>query len=130
MRGFRATFVVLIGSAALMIMTFAEGCSKVGGPSFSSEYQAIFLDNGQVFFAKLENASAEYPLLKEVFYVQSRMNPETKQPANVLVRRGSEWHGPDHMHVSAKHIVAIEPVAANSRVAQLIKEAKIQKPVQ
>jgi len=61
-----------------------------------------------------------------VFYIQREVNRETNEVKNILVKRGSEWHGPEYMVINAQHIVVIEPVAANSRVAQLIKEAKAQ----
>jgi hypothetical protein len=115
----------------LVCLSFAlvSGC----GPTqqklkFESEYQAVFLANGQVFFGKIENAGADYPLLKDVFYVQTTVNPENKQPVSILVKRGNEWHGPDYMYINSKQIVVIEPVAASSRVAALIAEAKKQKP--
>jgi hypothetical protein len=95
-------------------------------PTFTSESQAVFLDNGQVFFGKIENAGADYPLLRDVFYVQNQQDPETKQVKSILIKRGNEWHKPDQMYVNARHIVVIEPVGADSKVAQLIKEAKIQ----
>ena len=95
---------------------------------FESEYQAVFLSNGQVFFGKIENGGAPYPVLKDVFYVQTTVNPETKKPVSILLKRGSEWHGPDFMYINSKQIVVIEPVAADSRVAKLIAEAKKQKP--
>lgn len=108
---------------------FLSGCDLSQQKlKFESEYQAVFLANGQVFFGKIENAGAPYPLLKDVFYVQTTVNPETKQPVSILVKRGSEWHGPDYMYISSKQIVVIEPVAPGSRVAQLIAEAKKQKP--
>lgn len=40
------------------------------------------------------------------------------------MRLGSEWHAPDFMRINTRHIVFIEPVAPDSRVAQLIREAK------
>ena len=109
------------------IIIFAiVGCSDK--PKLATEYQAVFLDNGQVFFGKLENAGSTYPLLTDVFYIQSRMNPETNQATNILLKRGNEWHGPDSMSINARHIVVIEPVSPTSKVAQLIKDAKAQKP--
>lgn len=95
--------------------------------NFKTEYQAVLLDNGQYFFGKLENADSEYPLLKDVFYVRSEVNRETKEAKGILIKRGNEWHGPDIMYINAKHIVVIEPVSPESKVAQLIKEEKIQK---
>lgn len=123
-KGLKAIFFVML---AFVFVSTIVSCAKIDQPKFTTDYQAIFLNNGQVFFAKIENVGSDYPLLKDVFYVQTRVNPETKQPASVLIKRGNEWHGPDYMYVSAKHIVAIEPVSANSKVAQLIKEANTQK---
>ncbi len=96
--------------------------------SLKTDYQAVFLDNGQVFFGRLKGAGTEYPMLSDVFYVQSKVNPETKKTAGILIKRGSEWHGPDKMYINARHIVIIEPVSPDSKVAQLIKEAKSGKP--
>jgi hypothetical protein len=106
------------------------GCGKSGSGDIKpgTEYQAIFLDNGQVFFGTLENAGSDYPLLKDAFYVQSQTDPTTKQVRNILIKRGNELHGPDKMYLNARHIVVIESVGPNSKVAQLIKEAKTQKP--
>ena len=97
-------------------------------PSFKTEYQAIFLDNGQVFFGKLSNAGAAYPLLKDVYYIGRQSSPDGKEVRNILLKRGGEWHGPDLMYLNRQHVVIIEPVAPNSRVAQLIKEVQIQAP--
>ena len=117
----------LIRCAALSLL--ATSCDKAGqqnSVSFGTEYQAVFMDNGQTFFGRVENAGSAYPKLSDVFYIQREVNRETNEVKNILVKRGSEWHGPDYMIINAAHIVAIEPVAADSRVAQLIKEAKAQ----
>ena len=108
-------------------LLFLNGCGG-GKPSFSSEYQAVFMDNGQVFFGKIESAGALYPLLKEVYYIGRQTGPDGKEVKSILIKRGNEWHGPDYMYINSNHIVVIEPVAPNSRVAQLIKEAKVQQP--
>jgi len=43
---------------------------------------------------------------------------------NLLMRLGSEGRGPDFMRINTRHIVLIEPVAPNSRMDRLIREAK------
>jgi hypothetical protein len=121
----RARF--LLGLASLLL----AGCAPSASPhKFTSAYQAVFIDNGQVFFGKLEQMGGEYPLLRDVFTVQNQADPATKEIKSALVRRSAELHGPDYMLLNAKHIVAIEPVGENSRVAQVIKqaEAKVAKP--
>jgi hypothetical protein len=108
-------------------LAFTTGCTNKSKITITTEYQAIFLDNGQAFFGKLENADGPYPLLKDVFYIQQQVNKDTKEVKNILIKRGNEWHGPDRMYINSKHIVLIEPVGQNSKVAQLIKDAKAQK---
>jgi len=99
---------------------------EANGPQFSSPYQAIVLNNGQVYFGKLENASSQYPVLRDVFYIVSQSNPDTKQVANVLVRRGKEMHGPEYMVLNRQSILMIEPVKEDSQVSKLIAEQKKQ----
>lgn len=115
-------FVLVIFSCVIL-----QGCTQ-GAPRFNTEYQAVFMDNGQVFFGKIEHTGASYPLLKEVFYIGRQASPDNKEVKNILIKRGNEWHGPEYMYINRAHIVVIEPVSGNSRVAQLIKEAKNQKP--
>ncbi len=91
---------------------------------FDAPIQAVLLDSGQVYFGHLTGLGQEYPVLTDVYYVQSVTNPQTREVSNILVRRGKEWHSPDRMYVNARHIVMVEPVGANSKVAQLIAESQ------
>jgi hypothetical protein len=86
-------------------------------------YSAVLLDNNQVYFGKVAELSSDYPVLTDVFYIQTTVNPETKQQNNILLKRGKEWHAPDKMILNARHIVMIEPVTAGSTVAKLIEQA-------
>lgn len=123
------TVLVFMGIAVL----FLAGCDGFMGGSksdikFDTEYQAVFMDNGQVFFGKVENAGSPYPILRNVYYIRQQVNPDTKAVANILVKRGSEWHGADRMYINNSHIAIIEPVAPSSQVAKMIKDAEAQKP--
>ncbi len=91
----------------------------------SQSYYAVLLTNGSVYFGKLEGFGSPWPVLHDVFYVQAGpVDPNTKQQTGmVLVKRGHELHGPDRMILNEKSIVFVEPVGADSRVAQLIKQA-------
>jgi hypothetical protein len=114
--------LVLLFSVTVFSMVFLQGCDKK--PSFSTPYQVVFLDNGQAYFGKIESVDTSYVLLTDIFFIQPQGTPEGKIAGMVLVKRGKEWHGPDRMYVNARHVVLIEPVAPDSRVAQLIKEEK------
>jgi hypothetical protein len=110
-----------------VLCLFLPACGQEA-PGFKTEYQAVFMDNGQVFFGKLSHAGAAYPLLNDVHYIGRQASPDGKVVKNILVKRGNEWHGPEYMYINKQHIVVIEPVSASSRVAQLIKETKTQQP--
>ena len=109
-----------------VFLLLVTGCGK--GPSFKTEYQAVFIDNGQVYFGTVDFGQNGYVLIRDVYYVQSAVNKDTKEVSSVLIRRGNEWHGPNEMYVNVNHVVLIEPVGADSRVAQLIKDDKAKTP--
>ncbi|MGH9431445.1 MAG: hypothetical protein ACRD3T_07865 [Terriglobia bacterium] len=117
--------VFLVGILAVIALS-ALSCRRTrdNAPKFETPYQAVLLDNGQVFYGKMQGAGTAYPVLTDVFYIQTKVDPQTKAVTNVLIRRGNEWHAPDRMYLNARHIVLIEPVGQNSKVAQLISEAK------
>jgi len=91
---------------------------------FPTSYQAVLLTNGAVYFGRLQGYGTDRPTLTDVYYVMQQTNPETKQTANVLVKRGKELHEPDRMFLNPRLIVFVEPVGPNSKVAQLISESK------
>lgn len=117
---------LIVSFLVLAAMVTASGCEHrtVKGPEITTPYAAVLLDNNQVYFGKLADAASEYPVLTDVYYIQSSVNQETKAVNSILIRRGNEVHGPDRMFLNARHIILVEPVGANSKVAQLIAEDK------
>jgi hypothetical protein len=123
----RLSLIALISGlvlAAAAVSIYAISIFHKGSVRMTTPYQAVLLSNGSAYFGKLEGLGTPFPVLREVFYVQSSQNPETKQVSNILVKRGKEWHAPDRMIINANMIVLVEPVNPASRVAQLIAEAK------
>ncbi len=122
----------LVPVVAIVLVTACRqssaGATPITAPSLTTPYTAVFLTNGVTFFGKLEGFGQAYPVLTDVYYVQTQMNQETKDVKNTLIRRGSEWHGPDRMVINAEHILFMEPVTTNSAVAKLIDELKKQQP--
>jgi len=114
-----AVAVLLLAAAAFVLVR-----ARAERPVLDTPYHAVVLSNGTVYFGRLEGLGTPFPVLREVYYVQSAVNPETKAVNNVLVKRGKEWHGPDRMILNAQNIVFIEPVGRDSKVAQLIADSK------
>jgi hypothetical protein len=115
-------------AALLAIITILLGVlivqnTRAGSvPPFSTPYQAVVLTGGQVYYGKLENAGGLYPILRDVFYVSTQINPATKESATVIVRRGKELHGPEYMVLNRQSILFVEPIREDSQIARFIAE--------
>jgi hypothetical protein len=120
------TLAVLALAAAAGFVAW-QGWRTQTTPPLANTFHAVLLVNGQAFFGRLRSLDPEFLVLQEVYYIQSRTNPETKQVANVLVKRGQEWHAPDRMIVNRRHVVLLEPVTEGSQVAKLIAEQAAKK---
>lgn len=103
----------------------------------SSQYQAVFLTNGQVYFGHLKDASSKTPTLTNVYYLQSTPNnPQTGGTATAqnaqtqlsLVKLGNELHGPeDSMAIKGDQILFWENLKDNGKVVQAIKTNQTKK---
>lgn len=115
---------LLVMIVALMGVFVLQQYRASSVPGYGTQYQAVVLSNNQVYFGKLENVNSQYPVLKDVFYILSKVDSETKQAGNVLVRRGKELHGPEFMILNRQNILMIEPVKDDSQLARMIAEQK------
>ena len=107
-------------------------------PGPTSDYQAIFLTNGQVYFGKLTNPDADYVMLSDIYYLQ--VGPQQgsatapNQPAAnpqqqiSLVKLGNELHGPvDQMHISRSQVLFYEDLKSDGQVVKAIMQDKASK---
>jgi hypothetical protein len=121
---------VLVFAVVVVAVAIAATGWMLGHPravQFTTPYQAVLLINGQLYFGRLEGYGTSNPVLTEVYYVQSSVDPQTKQQSNILTKRGKDWHGPDRMYINPQQIVIVEPVSPDSRVGELIKDLKLQR---
>jgi hypothetical protein len=93
---------------------------------FKTTYQVVFLDNNNAYIGKIQQPGKNFINLTNVYYIQTQVNPETKETSNTLIKRGNELHKPDVMLINMQHIVMIEPVTADSQVAKLIEQSETQ----
>ena len=118
-------FVVGIVFGGLIVLGIVHLIhSRHSSTAFLTPFQAVLLDDNQVFYGKLSGLGSDYPILSEVFYIKTGVDSQTKETKSVLVKRGKELHGPDRMYLNPRHIVLVEPVAPSSQVAKLIEQAK------
>ncbi|SRR5713101_1649332 len=111
---------LVVGMGATVYRSFTVPAST----ELKTPYQAVVLTNGQAYFGRLEKLGTAYPILTDVYYVQTQVNQDTKQVTNTLVKRGKELHGPGVMVLNAQHILFIESVSPDSTIGKLIEEAK------
>jgi len=114
-----AGILVIAAAAWHLIGHFRDSSTQ-----FPTPYHAVLLANGSVYFGHLQGYGGRQPVMTDVYYVVTQANPETKQTNNILVKRGKELHEPDRMYLNPSLIVLVEPVGPNSKVAQLIAQAK------
>lgn len=89
-----------------------------------SKWQAVFLQNGQVYFGKLSETDSAYLALSDVYYLRSAADLQQNTSLN-LVKLGGELHGPeDTIYVPKASVLFWENLKDTSRVVQSIQGFK------
>lgn len=125
---------VLIGAVILVLASAGLVISLLSGDKPRSDrYQAVFLDNNQVFFGKLKNTTGNYLTLEKAYYTKAAELPAdaTKEQkaatdSNVsLLKVGSEVYGPeDTLKIRAEQVLFWQDLTTDSKVAKAIDSAK------
>jgi hypothetical protein len=131
-------FIVLVGIAVLVAgIAFAFTRSNPGNESKyvkSSNYQAVFLNNGQVYFGKIANINAQSVELQDIYYLtQSASSTTATSTANsnyTLVKLGCQQiHDPlDQMVINRDQVTFWENISDDGQVVKNINSFKKQYP--
>lgn len=125
----------LIPGVVVVLLLLAAGAywwftNKMGVPSYidKSKYQAVFLQNGEFYFGKVQAADETTVRLVDVWYVQKAAAAEEEATTNLeLIKLGSEVHGPeDMMAINRSQVLYIENLKSDANVVKKIEEAKKQ----
>lgn len=99
------------------------------------QYQAVFLNNGQVYFGNIDNLNAKYVDLSNVYYLtqNAATNATGQQQATgdyTLVKLGCQQiHSPtDRMLINRDQVTFWENLNSDGKVAKSIEEFKKQNP--
>lgn len=104
--------------------------------SFKSDWQAVFLSNGQVYFGKVAKQNRKELVLSDIYYLQvvgqlqqGAAKDEKKDKGELsLVKLGSELHGPvDSMYINRDQVLFVEDLRDEGQVVQAIKNYKEKK---
>lgn len=128
-------FTVIVGSALLLaaVALFLGLGGGVGNESKKvnvAQYQAVFLNNGQVYFGKIKSLNAKYVDLTNVFYIEGSGNTASQtanqtQPTSLTLRKlgTTELHAPeDEMIINREQVTFWENLKDSSQVVTKIKE--------
>lgn len=115
--------IILIG-VVLLIVNVCFSSYHSTFPSISKDtWQAVFLENNQVYFGKLSNEDNTYVTLTHVYYLRAA-DSLTKGSASQsidLVKLGGEFHGPeDKMFIAKDKILFWENLTNTSSVVKTI----------
>lgn len=109
---------------------FALGLNSTSDfpPVPGSQWQAVFLSNGQVYFGKLDNYDINYVTLSDVYYLRTASELNSTGASNLnLIKLGGEVHGPqDTMYIPKSNLLYWENMKDDSRVVQTINSTKQQ----
>lgn len=123
----------LVSLAALLVVLAAVGVlwgqwRERGVQRYpQSRWQAVFLDNGQVYFGHVRNVTGQSVVLTDIYYLQTagpQLQPSggtEDQPKLNLIKLGNEVHGPDdRMVITRGHVLLVENLRDDSKVVELI----------
>lgn len=123
----------LVVAAVVITAGVLGALTMVGDKPAADRYQAVFLDNQQVFFGKLKNVNGNYLTLEKAYYTKAQdlpANATAEQKAatsnNVsLVKVGDEVYGPENtMRIRAEQVLFWQNLEPDSKVAKAIDSAK------
>lgn len=123
--------IVIVGGGIYFMTQYSRSSIVL-----KAEWQAVFLDNGQVYFGKVLDVSDDTVELQDIYYLQVVNQPlqrsleDGEAPADqqqdqrlTLFKFGNEIHGPqDRMIINRDHVIIIEDLKDDSRVVQAIND--------
>ena len=122
----KVVFWIIIIAALLLV-----GYLLVRGQSLviraPDNYQAVFLDNNQVYFGRLKSVNRDLWSLTDIYYLRAGTvqnagtgNAEDKLD---LIKLGGELHGPlDEMIINKEHVVFYEDISESGEIMKLIRK--------
>lgn len=121
---FSASLLILVVAIILGLSTKSSENSYVD----KKDYQAVFLNGGQVYFGKINALNDRYIDLSDIYYLNTndqngQSASQSTQPNLSLVKLGCELHGPrDQMVINREQVMFWENLKNDSKVSTAIKQ--------
>ena len=132
-------YTALLFSGTGLVIALVLYLSLGGGVNESkyvkkNQYQAVFLNNGQVYFGRITSMNDRFVRVGDIFYLkqdQTVQNQEQTQTDSnlILTKLGCERHGPnDEMLISRDQLIFWENLKNDGAIVKEIGEFKQQSP--
>ncbi|MBI2309299.1 hypothetical protein HYU89_00165 [Candidatus Collierbacteria bacterium] len=133
-----------IGKSVSGLFNFFKPSPAEQGPASQDDYVAVYMENGKVYFGKMENSDTDEPKLTDVFSLnvtiqdQQRSAAESGEEGAIvdqfapqtdfeLVKLTDQFQAPtDLLVLSRNKILFWEPLKSDSRVVEAIRKYKAQ----
>jgi hypothetical protein len=127
-------FILLI--SVVLLLAAVSVYVAIGGVSNEStyikdkQYQAVFLNGGQVYFGKIRNLNNKYLTMDNIYYLRVNQQVQPNQSTSStsaqdisLAKLGCELHGPDDLMVLNRDQVTFwENLKDDGQVVKAISE--------
>ena len=124
--------VVLLITATLSLTRLNSAVPDESKAVSSSQYQAVFLNNGQVYFGNIKLINSRFIDLQNIYYLtqNSSGQDQTTSGDYTLVKLGCQQiHYPDdRMMITRDQVTFWENLNKDGKVAKSIEEFKKQNP--
>ncbi|OGY50625.1 MAG: hypothetical protein A2951_01920 [Candidatus Buchananbacteria bacterium RIFCSPLOWO2_01_FULL_56_15] len=134
-KGLVTLVIVVILIAGGVYLLNGSGGLGLSGIQLRTQWQAVFLTNGQVYFGKISKINNDYIWLHDIYYLQvvtqplqrsqegDTAAPQQQEQRLTLIKLGNELHGPrDEMIINRDQMVLLEDLKDDSRVVQAIND--------
>lgn len=122
---------IVIAAAVVFAVVSTKGFGLINKSTSTSDWQAVFLDNGQVYFGHLSGQTGQFATMTNIYYLQVDQQTDLQKgkdtsatpPKLSLIKLGNELHGPqDKMTINRDHILFIENMKSDSKVVSAIED--------
>jgi hypothetical protein len=127
-----AAAILLIALTVFLVRGGTYGESELVN---KNQYQAVFLNGGQVYFGKVGDLNSKYMTMSDIYYLRVNQTVQPNQTNNQssndvsLVKLGCELHGPqDQMVINRDMVIFWENLKGDGQVAKAVTEYKKQNP--
>jgi hypothetical protein len=115
---------ILVGLlAAAAIYFWFQPQPPFDGTVNPDRWQAVFLEDGRIYFGRLEPGGEDFYVLRDAFFLQETPPEEEGDvPGREIQPVSAEFHGPENLLVlSIEHVVVIENLSPQSEVTAAIE---------